>query len=150
MTTDGRTDRALISAGPAVRGRRRVLALGRGSRAWRRMVLAAALAVAALACTSSPASAYTYDYNFQLYDESWGSRWVAHNYHYLTMSSGSGTLYLCIKLVRTSNGANYGDVYCNYYGTGHHYAGDTGTYTFERYDSPYNLSPATFPVHEEW
>lgn len=116
-------------------------------------VVVAGLVVALVASLSSSATAraYTYDYQFNnMYDEIWYTRGVAHNYHYLRGENGSSRNYICVKLVRTSNGANYGDVYCSYFRTGHHYAGDTGTRSFGRVDSDFNSNGHTLFMHEEW
>ncbi len=69
------------------------------------------LAVGALgASIPATAAAYTYDYTLGgLADDAWGTRAVAHNYHYLRGTTGT-PWYICVKLTRTSDGSNYGDV----------------------------------------
>ena len=52
--------------------------------------------------------------------------------------------------VRTSNGANYGDVYCNTNQTGHHYAGDTGTYSYGKIRSTLVSGSLNMYMYEEW
>lgn len=113
------------------------------------MAAAASLALAMLGGVSASAQAYTYDYRLFMQKEAyWNTRSVAHNFSYIsTNSEGSSFPYMCVKLTRTTNAQNYGDVYCNYYGTGHHYAGDTGTYSWGKQQSFLDLN---LPYHEEW
>jgi hypothetical protein len=108
------------------------------------------LALTAVCVVASQASAQaaTYDYSPSVPpDGVWRSRLVPHNFSYFRSSTASSFPYMCIKLTRTSDGSNYGDVYCNYYDTGHHYAGDTGTYTDYKQSS---FTNAILNLHEEW
>ena len=116
-----------------------------------RFVAVTLLAAAGLGGVMAPlAQAYTYDYSMYIpvFDTSWHSRSVAHNYNYIRMSIGSSVPYICVKLTRTSDGTNYGDVYCNYYQTGHHYAGDTGTLSWGKQSGSFVSD--YYPYHEEW
>jgi hypothetical protein len=117
----------------------------------RRLALLATLGVCCAPALAAPAAhAYTYDYNMFISwtNQNWNSRYVGHNYHYIRMTTESAFPYLCVKLTRTSNGANYGDVYCNYWGTGHHYAGDTGTFSHGKQSN--SSIDRNYPYHEEW
>ncbi len=108
-------------------------------------------ALLAVAAPSAEASSFSYDLT-PTADEQWQSRGVAHNYSYLSGYNDSGIVIECIKLTRTSDGSNYGPVVCTD-GTGvanRHYAGDTGTYSWGKNDSPTNLCCWTTHMYEEW
>lgn len=116
----------------------------------KRAVVTSVLVLAVLVFATPAAHAYTYDYNMfiEWEDQDWNTRAVAHNYHYIHMSTQSSIPYICVKLTRTSDGQNYGDAYCNYYATGHHYAGDTGTLSWGKQHNSSVDRP--YPYHEEW
>ncbi len=108
-------------------------------------MLSAIISTAMLLGVVASASAYTYDYRMGSTGGNWNTRAVAHNYHFIRDSAFA---YVCVKLTRTSNGLNYGDVTCGDYQTGRHYAGDTGTYSWGKaqgVDNQYILD-----YHEEW
>jgi hypothetical protein len=120
------------------------------SRRFRRVVLALATigAVAPLSFAAS-AQAYTYDYSLYMnHYGDWNTRVVAHNYSYISTNSGGSTFpRMCVRLTRTTNGLVYGGEYCGGTSIGHHYAGDTGTYSW---GSQTSFVDSSFPYHEEW
>jgi hypothetical protein len=112
--------------------------------------LAAAAAGAVVACAVAAGSAHGYSYDYQLgtpSDGGFATRAQAHNYHYIRAAVGSSAHTICVKLTRSSNGTNYGDVYCNYNQTGHHYYGDTGTLSWGKNNFGQYV---TLSYHEEW
>lgn len=118
----------------------------------RTRALAAMLGLVATLVAPAAASAYSYNYGFgNAQDEVWYSRWAAHNYSYVSGYTASVQNLHCVKLTRTTDGSNYGDAYCVWGDpSGHHYAGDTGTFTHGRYNSPYNTQGYTINKYEEW
>jgi hypothetical protein len=111
------------------------------------------LALAMLAVSASSALAYSYSYSLTTRsDDTWYSRWVAHNYSYISGHNDSGTVIECITATRTSTGDNYGGVVCTS-GTGsasRHYYGDVGLYSWGKNDSPSNLCCWDIHMYEEW
>lgn len=73
------------------------------------------------------ANAYHYDWSCYDAPYNWCIRDVAHNYNHHSVGNQSASTWTCSKLIRNSDGTNYGSVYCGAGSAGAYYAGDTGT-----------------------
>lgn len=115
-----------------------------------RGAVATAVVIVATAIAFAPtAEAYHYDWTCLVAANTWCIRDVAHNYNHHSVGNESASTWTCSKLIRHSDGSNYGSVYCGAGSAGAYYAGDTGTKPLAYNGSDFGLSH-NLTSHDDW